>query len=64
MRDFHCCATCVNFLAKKNEQERGMIYRCTRLGYDTRPEYKFDCWDPKPHVIKLMEKEKKKKKSS
>lgn len=54
MKNFHCCATCVNYEVKR---ERGMqIYRCSRLGFDTKPTYQFNCWDPKEAVKKLMDK--------
>lgn len=53
---FHVCATCVNFLAVKNENR--MRYFCERLGYETMPNYKFNCWEPKDHVKRLIEKRK------
>lgn len=34
-----------------------MVYTCHRLGFRTKPDYRFDCWDPKEHVKTLMEKE-------
>lgn len=52
MKDFHCCATCVHFMAEKLEAE--MSYKCSRLGYVTKPNYKFNCWTPKDHIKKLM----------
>jgi hypothetical protein len=58
VRDFHCCATCIHFEVKKKETGRGVQYLCSRLGYETRTEYKFNCWTPKDHIMKLMEKEK------
>jgi hypothetical protein len=54
---FHACATCIHFLAKKTES--GMLYRCLRLGYETKTYYQFNCWTPKDHIRKLMEKEEK-----
>jgi len=54
MKDFHCCATCQHFKAERVAE--GMKYYCSRLGYETKPAYKFDCWDPKEHIIKLMNK--------
>ena len=51
---FHACSTCVNFLAIK--KDIGMRYFCDRLGYETKPNYKFNCWEPKEHVKKLMDK--------
>ncbi|QCJ40871.1 hypothetical protein FAY30_02520 [Bacillus sp. S3] len=52
MKDFHCCATCQHMKAEKKAE--GMNYYCSRLGYETKTNYKFNCWDPKEHVIKLM----------
>nr|WP_082129759.1 hypothetical protein [Aneurinibacillus tyrosinisolvens] len=55
MKEFHCCATCKNFTVEKND--RGINYFCKRLGYNTNPNYRFDCWDPKENVSRLMEKQ-------
>ncbi|OXS80228.1 hypothetical protein [Domibacillus enclensis] len=52
---FHACATCRQFQAFKGPEK--MIYRCRRLGFETNPGYRFDCWDPKDQVKKLMDKE-------
>lgn len=52
---YHCCATCVNF--KPQKTDKGMYYFCTRLGYETKPDYTFNCWEPKPHIIELMKKD-------
>ncbi|MCP3763142.1 hypothetical protein NLX67_12190 [Domibacillus sp. A3M-37] len=52
---FHACATCRHFQAVKLPEK--MMYRCRRLGFETNPGYRFDCWDPKEQVEKLMEKE-------
>jgi hypothetical protein len=52
MKDFHCCATCKHFKAQKSQS--GMSYYCKRLGYNTKPDYKFNCWSPKEHVKKMM----------
>jgi hypothetical protein len=52
---YHCCATCVNFKPEKTNQ--GMRYFCVRLGFETKPDYQFNCWEPKPHVVELMKKE-------
>ncbi|WP_139070174.1 hypothetical protein [Bacillus sp. FJAT-27225] len=53
-KDFHCCATCQHFKAEKTTG--GMNYFCSRLGYETKPTYKFNCWSPKDQIIKLMQK--------
>ncbi|WP_162927691.1 MULTISPECIES: hypothetical protein [Bacillaceae] len=55
MKNFHCCASCVNYEVKKENGK--MIYRCSRLGFDTKPTYQFNCWDPKEAVKKLMGKD-------
>ncbi|WP_408006150.1 hypothetical protein ACJROX_15675 [Pseudalkalibacillus sp. A8] len=54
---FHCCATCVHFQVQKETDS--VRYFCSRLGYETKPDYRFDCWTPKEHVKKLMNKENK-----
>lgn len=51
---FHACASCIHFAAERADGH--MRYRCQRLGYDTKPDYKFNCWTPKENVKKLMEK--------
>lgn len=55
MRNFHCCASCKNFVSSKKEGK--IEYSCERLGFMTKPTYVFNCWDPKENVKKLMEKE-------
>lgn len=52
--NYHVCATCIHFIASKTEHK--MLYRCERLGYETKPTYSFNCWQPKEHVIRLMNK--------
>ena len=54
MKDFHCCASCQHFKAEKTT--KGMNYYCNRLGYETKPTYKFNCWSPNDQVIKLINK--------
>lgn len=56
MDKYHCCATCINFEVIRNAS--GVIYKCSRLGYDTKPTYQFDCWTPNDNVKKLMNKSK------
>ncbi len=53
---FHCCSTCIWYEVKK---KRGgpPVFRCSRLGYETKPTYQFDCWQPKERVKKRMERE-------
>lgn len=55
---FHNCATCIHFRAVRNDGK--MAYFCSRLGFETKTTYVFDCWTPKPQVIQLMEKRLKK----
>ncbi len=57
MKDFHFCASCVHFETLK--KKGSILYRCSRLGYETKPDYKFNCWEPKEQVRKLIEKHKK-----
>jgi len=52
MKDFHCCATCKHFKAVKDS--RNMKYYCSRLGFETKTTYKFDCWSPNEQVLKLL----------
>lgn len=54
-KTYHCCATCIHFRVEK--REKGVIYRCSRLRYETKPSYQFHCWEPKEQVRRLMEKE-------
>lgn len=53
-KNYRVCATCIHFEAMRIEKK--MIYLCSRLKYETKPSYSFQCWDPKEHVIRLMEK--------
>ncbi|WP_041122662.1 hypothetical protein [Jeotgalibacillus alimentarius] len=52
---YHVCATCIHFHSEKIRSGH-MLYFCKRLGYETKPDYRFNCWEPKEHVKKLMEK--------
>jgi hypothetical protein len=49
---FHCCATCINFSITKTPN--GVIRKCDRLQFETKPSYQFDCWDPKENVKRLL----------
>ncbi len=51
---YHCCATCVHFDVIKKERT---TYQCSRLGFETKPTYQFNCWEPKDIVKRKMEKE-------
>ncbi|KGP93218.1 hypothetical protein N780_13035 [Pontibacillus chungwhensis BH030062] len=57
MKDFHCCATCVHFTIIKEKRKSKRF--CERLGYETDPKWKFNCWTPKEHVVTLMKKDQK-----
>jgi len=59
MKNFHCCATCVNFVVKREEKENKIEYYCKRLGFETKSHYVFNCWEPKENVKKLIDKQKK-----
>nr|WP_074954264.1 hypothetical protein [Alicyclobacillus macrosporangiidus] len=52
---YHCCASCVHFRAERRPS--GVRTFCQRLGYDTKPAYRFDCWRPKERVRRRMERE-------
>ncbi len=56
MKDYHYCATCMHFNIEK--KTAGMVYTCNRLGFQTKTTYKFDCWNPKENIKKIIEKEK------
>jgi hypothetical protein len=62
MKDFHCCATCRHFKAEKKKE--GMLYLCGRLGFETKTNYKFNCWSPKDNIKKLVGNVKKDRKES
>ena len=48
VKDYHCCATCRNFLIQKIDGK--IVTKCKRLGYDTKTHYKFNCWDPRDDI--------------
>ncbi|MFD1738455.1 hypothetical protein ACFSCX_18180 [Bacillus salitolerans] len=52
MNPFHACATCIHYRVEKSENSS--IFTCSRLGYETKPNFKFNCWTPKDNVYKLM----------
>ncbi|MED0704549.1 hypothetical protein P4S91_20280 [Aneurinibacillus aneurinilyticus] len=54
-RDYHCCATCQHFQVLKHPA-RKTEYKCARLGYMTKPAYRFECWTPKDIVVERMRK--------
>ncbi|WP_462409679.1 hypothetical protein [Neobacillus sp. Marseille-QA0830] len=52
MKNYHCCATCKNFQAERKNGQ--MVYLCSRLGYQTKTTYKFNCWDPRDDIKKRI----------
>ncbi|USK62016.1 hypothetical protein LIT37_12115 [Peribacillus asahii] len=52
---YHCCASCQHFRVLKDNNKK-VDYQCSRLNYQTKPNYKFDCWSPKDIVKKRMNK--------
>nr|WP_147805302.1 hypothetical protein [Alkalicoccus halolimnae]TXF81318.1 hypothetical protein FTX54_16005 [Alkalicoccus halolimnae] len=61
--NYHCCATCIHFSAEKTSS--GMKYHCVRLGFQTRPEYQFNCWEPREDIKKkMLQKQHERKKNS
>lgn len=52
---YHACATCVNFVSTRKDKK--MVYFCSRLGYETKTDYVFDCWEPKENILKLIKKQ-------
>ncbi|KEO82278.1 hypothetical protein [Tumebacillus flagellatus] len=53
-KNFHCCATCQHYRILKTPS--GTATRCDRLGYETKPAYQFNCWNPKDQVRQLIDK--------
>lgn len=45
---FHCCASCRHFSSGREEGET--FTRCSRLGYETKAKYQFNCWNPKEKI--------------
>lgn len=51
-KDYHCCATCVHFRALRRDS--GPMAVCSRLGYQTKSSYRFNCWQPRPDIVAKM----------
>jgi hypothetical protein len=51
MPDRHCCATCIHI--GRVTANGGARFRCTRLGWETRPEWRFHCWTERPRTVKM-----------
>jgi len=52
---FHACATCQHYQVIKLPDRN--VYRCSRLGFETKPHFAFNCWQPKDKVLQLMKKQ-------
>ncbi len=44
-RDVHFCATCYHI--KPIHKANRVHFMCSRLGYETQPKWKFNCWTPR-----------------
>ncbi|AEJ39909.1 hypothetical protein TPY_1728 [Sulfobacillus acidophilus TPY] len=49
-RDVHFCATCVWIRHVAPHR-----FICRRLGWETRPRWKFRCWTPRPEYMRQDE---------
>jgi hypothetical protein len=49
-RDRRCCATCRHVERQATRMPR---FQCRRLGWETRPEWRFDCWVERPRTEKM-----------
>ena len=47
MRDRRACATCQHVAAVRDVDGR-FRFRCMRLGWETRPGWRFACWQERP----------------
>lgn len=53
-KEYQVCAACTHFQSFRSGGK--MMYRCGRLGFETKPDYSFDCWTPTEKVLNLMKK--------
>lgn len=60
---YHCCATCRHFKVIK-EAGKKVEYQCSRLGYQTKPNYQFTCWSPKEVVQEKMKRDEQSRKKA
>ncbi|WP_085521311.1 hypothetical protein [Tuberibacillus sp. Marseille-P3662] len=51
---YHACASCRHF--GHDDRQGKQVPICRRLGYDTQPDWQFNCWDPKPRVKQAIHK--------
>jgi len=47
LRDRHFCATCRHIVAERRGT-RDVLFRCGRLGWETKPGWRFSCWQERP----------------
>lgn len=51
-RDVHFCATCQHIQVRPAASPGDPVkFFCARLGYETKPRYKFNCWTPRPAFL-------------
>lgn len=53
---YHCCATCRWFHIEKDPGQPS-VKSCIRLGFETKPHYQFNCWDPREDIKKRIAEE-------
>lgn len=51
--DPRCCASCLH-VGIRRDGERLRVF-CRRLGYDTKPEWRFHCWTPNIRIRPRLE---------
>lgn len=51
-KTYKVCSTCINFSISRSQS--GNEFYCSRLGFETKPHYSFNCWHPKRKVRDLM----------
>ena len=50
--DRHCCATC-RHIALWTADAPTVTFRCGRLGWETRPVWRFACWQERPPGVPM-----------
>ncbi len=56
MQDRRCCGTCMHILAVHRGDGATQFY-CSRLGYETRPGWRFLCWCERPPEVPMARKD-------
>ena len=51
MADRHYCATCRHIVAEAGAD--AVVFRCRRLGWETRPQWRFRCWQERPASLPM-----------